>query len=299
MKPTVSPEIRQNILDLRRRHSLSEVAKLTGLPLGTVKTICRRSGQFTDNMEHRQLFTLPPIAESQSTALAVPELPPKQAITGDAELDAIIWLQQVVSTGNPDLIEKAKLASAQIKTSTEALSKRYMQYLCKKHPGDTMRVAFASFGFGDLDSQAEKALSRAICTREAVARFGSETACFNKTPAEQFVMAALEGIESDELTKKVKAILDKPPYSPHTLSDCLYELAYWRDLWQLRSAVDWNLANCDNQEEWLRRDYVFWRMSQIRPQSKSEAQEVLSFMLAEELMDRGDDTEAVLFNLLS
>jgi DNA-directed RNA polymerase specialized sigma24 family protein len=60
MKPPVSPDQRQHAIELRRTHSLREVASLTGLPLGTVKTLCSRSRAFSDNPVHRDLFTLPP-----------------------------------------------------------------------------------------------------------------------------------------------------------------------------------------------------------------------------------------------
>jgi hypothetical protein len=59
MKRPVSPEQRQQVIDLRRSHSLADVASMTGLPLGTVKTLVSRSGRFSDNLAHRALFTLP------------------------------------------------------------------------------------------------------------------------------------------------------------------------------------------------------------------------------------------------
>lgn len=104
MKPPVSIEIKQQVLKLRHAHSLAEVAKLTSLPVGTVKTICSRSGAFCDNLTHRALFSLPPIKVSQQTALVVPELPPKKDVTGDKEVDAVLWLRQVIKTGQADLI---------------------------------------------------------------------------------------------------------------------------------------------------------------------------------------------------
>ena len=75
MKPVVSPQARAQVLELRRSHSLSEVAARTGVALGTVKTICYRSGAFSDNPKLRTMFTLPEIRPSESTALAVPTLP--------------------------------------------------------------------------------------------------------------------------------------------------------------------------------------------------------------------------------
>ena len=58
VKQRVSDEQRRQVLDLRRRKSLREVAEATGLPLGTVKTLVSRSGAFRDNEQHRALFPL-------------------------------------------------------------------------------------------------------------------------------------------------------------------------------------------------------------------------------------------------
>ena len=100
MKMPVSPEAREKVLELRRSHSLGKVAELTGLPLGTVKIICVRSGAFNDNPRHRALFALPAIQASTSTALVVPTLPPQAVVTGDKEVDAVIWLREVIATAD-------------------------------------------------------------------------------------------------------------------------------------------------------------------------------------------------------
>lgn len=89
-------EQREQVITLRRKHSLSEVASLAGLSLGTVKAIISRSGLFTDNPRHRAMFTLPPLQSSGETLPAVPELPPQQVVTGDKEIDALLWLRQVI-----------------------------------------------------------------------------------------------------------------------------------------------------------------------------------------------------------
>lgn len=91
------------MLELRRRHSLSEVAEIAGLPLGTVKSIISRSGLFADNPRHRAMFTLPPRQSCRETLPAAPELPPQQVVTGDKEIDALLWLRQVIETGDRHL----------------------------------------------------------------------------------------------------------------------------------------------------------------------------------------------------
>ncbi|WPP46619.1 hypothetical protein [Pseudomonas sp. AN-1] len=129
-KQRVSDEQRRQVLDLRRKHSLREVAEATGLPLGTVKTIVSRSGAFRDNAQHRALFTLPPVREAAETLPAeAPELPPQEVVTGDRELDAVLWLRGVITTGNAAMIAKALEAAKRIKTPADTLEKRYAQYL--------------------------------------------------------------------------------------------------------------------------------------------------------------------------
>lgn len=97
-------EQRELVLEQRRCHSLSEVAEITGLPLGTVKSIISRSGLFTDNPRHRAMFTLPPRQNCRETLPASPELPPQQVVTGDKEIDALLWLRQVIETVDPGRI---------------------------------------------------------------------------------------------------------------------------------------------------------------------------------------------------
>lgn len=94
-------EQREQVITLRRKHSLSEVASLAGLSLGTVKAIVSRSGLFTDNPRQRAMFTLPPLQSSGETLPAVQELPPQQVVTGDREIDSMLWLRQVIGTGHP------------------------------------------------------------------------------------------------------------------------------------------------------------------------------------------------------
>lgn len=148
------------VLELRRGHSLREVAAQTGLPLGTVKTICARSGAFKDNPQHRVLFTLPEV--QSSTTLAAPMLPTESPVTGDKEIDAVLWLREVIKTGRADLIEKAMEAAKRIKTPLKDLEKRYTAHLIAKIGGSWV-TALGSFGlphtllerFSGIDAQSQ------------------------------------------------------------------------------------------------------------------------------------------------
>ena len=50
------------------------------------------------------MFTLPALQMSAETLPAAQELPPQQVVTGDKEIDALIWLRQVIETGDPGRI---------------------------------------------------------------------------------------------------------------------------------------------------------------------------------------------------
>lgn len=300
MKQTVSPETRQQVLELRRRHSLRAVAEQTGLPLGTVKTICSRSGAFRDNEGHRALFSLPPMRHSSQTLPAVPELPPQQRVTGDKEVDAVLWLRQVIGTGQAALIEKAMQAAKKIKTPLDQLEKRYTQILASANPGNPF-ATFASFNFANLEGLAKKSITKAARQHEARSRFGDDL--FAETPAESFCIAALHGLEPNGFGLLSDAEADQrfgahPELSPNTLTDCLREITYWNELGSLRSSVD--LYTDGPPEAYARRCFAFRMLGRIRPRSTDEALSVLRWMLEDKQnnMDRGDNTDAILLNLI-
>lgn len=301
MKPGVSPDTRRQVLELRRRHSLREVAERTGLPLGTVKTLCSRSGAFRDNEAHRALFSLPPIRHSSQTMPAIPELPPQQRVTGDKEVDAVLWLRDVIGTGQATLIEKAMLGAKKIKTPLKEVEKRYQVWLMKENPG-SLFAALSSFDFANLEGLARKSIEKAAGRHEARSRFGDEL--FADTPAESFCITALHGIEPGSMGFIDDDVAEErfdahPELLPHTLNDCLRELAYWRELYWLRNSVDSHGSDGPN-EAYARSSFTFRLLGRIRPRSKDEALTVLRWMLADKQnnMDRGKDTDAILFNLV-
>jgi hypothetical protein len=297
MKHGVS--LKAKVLELRRGHSLREVSSLSGLPLGTVKTICARSGAFKDNPRLRELFTLPPIQVSESTALVVPELPPQEVVTGDKEIDAVLWLRSVIRTGQADLIAKAMEASKRIKTPLKELSDRYLKHLVSKNPGN-WTVAFQTIGFDDLEGLAHGSTKKATRQHAATARFGSIEALFADTPAERFAIDALAGLkmkkgygdyDDSQVDKRFQA---HPDLMPNTLSDCLHELAYWHDLYVLRHAHD----GCDQgHEAYARECFAFRCLARIKPKTKAEAVAVFRYLADAERMD-DTETESILLNLI-
>ncbi len=299
MKPGVSTDTRRRVLELRRRHSLREVAEQTGLPIGTVKTICSRSGAFRDNEAHRVLFSLPPMRQSAETLPAVPELPPQQRVTGDKEVDAVLWLRQVIGTGQAALIEKAIQAAKQIKTPLDKLEKRYTKILASANPGNPF-ATLGSINFADLDGLARKSIEKAARKHEARSRFGDDL--FADTPAESFCITALHGLKPGKMGFIADADADERfmqhiELLPNTLSDCLREISYWNDLSSLRYSVE---MYDGPPEAYARRCFAFRMLGRIRPRSKDEALTVLRWMLSDKQsnLDRGEDTDSILLNLI-
>lgn len=299
-KPKLPDDLRQRVIALRRTHSLRDVAKATGLSLGTVKTITSRSGQFRDNLTHRALFTLPPIKPSAETLPAVPALPPKQAVTGDKEVDAVLWLRQVIGTGQAALIERAMVAAKQVKTPLPELEQRYSDYLLRS-TGSPF-ATLSAIGLGDLERLAAKSIARLALETEARARFGEDL--FADTDAELFCIEALAGLKPDsigffddaEAAARFKA---KPALLPHTLADCLHELAYWDTLYRLRHSARTSVYDSDEGpiEATARRHFALALLAEIRPRTRDEAKAALRYLI--EQGHRGDKaSDAILSNLV-
>ncbi|MEN5198482.1 hypothetical protein ABE525_04585 [Pseudomonas wadenswilerensis] len=298
-KQRVSDEQRRLVLDLRRRHSLREVAEITGLPLGTVKTLVSRSGAFRDNEQHRAMFTLPPISASTETLPSVPELPPQEVVTGDKEVDAVLWLRSIISTGQTALIDRAMEGAKKIRTPLDVLEKRYRDYLVAANPGHLF-AAMSSFGFADLEALASQAIGQHQLRLEGAARFGDDLLA--DTAAETFCIEALRGLEAtgqfgDFDKGQVAARFSAhPELLPHTLADCLYELGYWDQLYRLRHAADRDVS--DGPPEATARDwFVFGLLAQIRPRDKAEALTVFRYLIASQRDDMAE-SEAILCNLI-
>lgn len=251
-----------------------------------------------DNQAHRALFSLPPIQASASTDVAVPELPPQKVVTGDADVDAVLWLRQVISTGQADLIAKAREAATRIKTPLKDVEKRYTEHLHRANPGNPF-ATFSSFGFADLERWIEVSVERAARQHEARARFGSDL--FKDTPAELFCIDALKGLrqkkphwEFDE--KAVDKRFDRHiEQIPRTLTDCILELTYWTDLYWLRNAMHQHSDGLPQGR--ARQDYVFRMLSRIPPRDPDEAAEVLRYLASNDGMDRAQ-TGSILMNLV-
>lgn len=255
-----------------------------------------------DNLALRALCSMPAARPSTSTALAVPELPARESVTGDDEVDAVLWLQKVVSTGQPPLIAKALEAAKLITTPMKVLGNRYAQYLLRKHPGNTMAAAFGSMNFGELEKAAETAVAREQRRHAALSQFGTVEEILAKTPAEVACEKALRGVKKSKTfpvydDKADGRFLKVEALTPHTLADCLHVQVYADQIYRLRN----DACAGDAGDHWpafqAYDDFAFRMMQRIAPCSAAEALAVLEHMIEEDKMDR-TESEAILRNLI-
>ena len=250
------------------------------------------------NRKLRALVTLPPVQHSASTSISVPTLPPQGVfVTGDKEVDAVLWLRDVIRTGDPTLISKALEAAKLIKTPLKDIADRYRNYLVAKNPGN-WTAAFATLGFDDLEGLAKTSVEKLTRQHEARARFGDTL--HDDTPAELFAIEALAGLKPSknfgELDERQvdKRFLANPDLMPNTLNDCLYELAYWHDLYWLRNAF----GCCDpGPQAYARERFVFRSLANIPARTKHEALAVYQYLKDRDGMDEAE-TDGILLNLI-
>lgn len=257
-----------------------------------------------DNQRLRALFALPPIQESSSTSVAVPEMPPQKTVTGDPEVDAVLWLQEVVKTGNQLLIDKAMEAAKRIQTPMETLGKRYGGYVLRRSKGNTMAAVFSSIGFGELESQAKRAIAKRAGKHEALARFGDEATLFSDTPAERACIKALRGVKKPKGAHYYDDFVVAERFSKHlalaltptSINDCLHAIKYWNEIYRLRSSAA-DMAGDHSEQATAHEWYCFAMMAQIQPRSADEAMAAFDHMINEDKLDQSD-SKSILRNLV-
>lgn len=291
------------VLALRRAQSAKDVATALGLPIGTVKAICSRAGLTRSNPRLREFFQLPEPVASHCTEVAMPpDLPEQTTVTGDKDVDAMLWLRRVVETGDADLIAKALEAAKRITTPAKELELRYGRHLAAT-AGSSFFAALGSMNFANLEGHAKSVIERKRKQRDALARMGGTIeAVFTNTPQEQFCMDTLALVPTVEQPWKKHdpdlanaAFEQQTDLAPHTLDDCLYELHYWHALYRCRSA--WLNSGDPWQEVQAREDYLRWCMGRIKPKTRAEAKDVLAYLVQEDGLN-WKEADTILENLI-
>ncbi|HEI8999783.1 TPA: hypothetical protein SLH12_002272 [Citrobacter koseri] len=298
-------DIKETVLDLKRSgKGYKTISRETGVNINTVKSICRRSGLFRDNPEHRVLFTIPEPKYRTELATVKP-LPPQQAITGHKQTDAYLWVLEVIKTGEPVHIAAAEAALEKLTITPKEAQERYTRYLQQNGAGWT-----SVFSTMWLDNP-QRFISNAKSQREKAAKvrgaFGSHEAVFDPVPAECLIESRYgpyQGIYCDYMQEGDGEFIytDVLP-APYTLSDVVREYQYWDWLSQMRVAAykelhpgeyAWESSHIWHRENWLEK-----QLEIIRPISREEALNVLKWYLeSENFADTGRRQDGVYLNLI-
>lgn len=224
-------------------------------------------------------------------------MPPQLTVTGDQEVDALLWLRSVIDTGDTRLIEIAMEAAKRINTPLCDLERRYTAYLNAANPG-VFFATFAAIGFGDLERHARRSIEKRRLQIEGRARFSADL--WLDMEAERYCIEALKGVPEvyGEPGKAQAAarFRSRPELMPHTLADCLYELVYWHQIYLIRNATDKDYTD-PYQEVTAREWFVFGLLAEIRPRHKDEAKAVFRHLMAQDISDQ-KEVERILENLI-
>lgn len=301
----MSNEIKELLLRLKRSgKGYKTISRETGVNINTVKSICRRSGLFRDNPEHRMLFTIPEPKYSTELATIKP-LPPQRVITGHKQTDAYLWVLEVIKTGEPVHIVAAEVALEKLTITPKEAKERYTRYLQQSGAGwtsvfSTMWLDNPQYFISNAKSQREKAAKvRGV--------FGSHEAVFDPVSAECLIesryRAYLEIYCEFMLEGDGEFIYTDVLPSPYTLSDVVREYQYWNWLSQMRVAAykelhpdeyAWESSHIWHRENWLEK-----QLEIIRPISREEAMNVLKWYLEnEDFADMGRRQDGVYLNLI-
>jgi hypothetical protein len=232
------------------------------------------------NPEHRRLFAIPHPKPSDSTALAVPQLPEARTVTGDREVDAMLWLKEVCQTARDvAIVDRALEAAAKIQTPAKAIEDRYVAWLRLQPELHPLQIAFASIGIADIERHAETARERIAKHAEGMAAFGSYEVAMNDTPAERMVFetvgAVLDGEELWRAKSDRLGALFTESVNPATLTECMAELRYWQWLHDIR----WRMGQTEHPDEFqgdddridARRWFVEGLLTELAPVDRAEA----------------------------
>jgi hypothetical protein len=238
------------------------------------------------NPEHQRLFSIPTPAPSTERALVSAPLPDPEAITGDRELDAVLWLGHVIKTAvEPAVLDRAAEAASQITTPAKEIEQRYADWLQRQPGAHPFQIAFAVVGAGDLEKQIERARERISVYREGLALFGSHEAAMMPTPAEQMILDTIAPLPDGEhwnWTPDELARLFARSINPASLTEVVNELRYWSWLGHLR----WKMAEThgdysdDSAEIDARRWWAESLLTTMLPQTRTEAGAVVDAIKA-------------------
>lgn len=301
----VNKEMKDNIIRLKRSGlGYKSISRETGVNINTVKSICRRSGLFRDNPEHRALFTIPEPKYCTELTTIKP-LPPQRVITGHKQTDAYLWVLEVIKTGEPVHIAAAEAALEKLTITPKEAQERYTRYQQQNGAGWTS--VFSTMWLDNPQHFISNAKSQRDKSAKVRGAFGSHEAVFDPVPAECLIESRYgpyQVIYCDFMLEGGGEFIytDVLP-APYTLSDVVREYQYWDWLSSMRVAAYKELHPdeyaWENSHIWHRENWLEKQLEIIRPISCEEALNVLKWYLENEnFADMGRRQDCVYLNLI-
>ncbi|KMW73327.1 hypothetical protein TI10_09605 [Photorhabdus luminescens subsp. luminescens] len=280
----------------------------------------------TDNLKHKTLFAIP--EPSYSTALAtVKPLPVQRKITGNKQVDAYLWVLEVIKTNESAHLDAAEEALKKLKITPKEAQKKYSDYLMKSGV-HAFQIAFGTISMDNPQGYIDRAKEQIKEAVKVRASFASYEAALELTEPEKLMLVGelaeiyepfyywnekeqAEGCmygdrvnETDKLRKATaKGFTEQLP-EPHTLSDVIREFLYWDWLYQMRNVAAKELDpggyGIDERNYiYDREDYLEGRLAVIPAMNRQEAIDVCKWVLSEERFhDRSELTDKIILNLV-
>ncbi|WP_323870391.1 helix-turn-helix domain-containing protein [Xenorhabdus szentirmaii] len=279
----------------------------------------------TDNTAHKTLFTIP--EPSYSTAIAtVKPLPVQRKVTGNKQVDAYLWVLEVIKTNEPAHLDAAEAALKKLKITPKDAQQKYADYLMKSG-AHAFQVAFGTMSMDNPQSYIDRAKEQIRNAAKVRGVFASYEVALALTEPEKLMLVGelaeiyepfhywneeehAEGCmrgdrinEVDKLRKATaKGFAEQLP-EPHTLSDVVREFLYWDWLYQMRNvaAKELDPGGYGMDERYYiydREAYLEEKLATLQAVNRQEAIAVCQWVLEEERFHDLEVTDRIILNLV-
>ncbi|WP_408673259.1 helix-turn-helix domain-containing protein [Xenorhabdus doucetiae] len=278
-----------------------------------------------DNLAHKALFTIPEPTYSTELATVKP-LPVQRKITGNKQVDAYLWVLEVIKTNEPAHLEAAEEALKKLKITPKAAQQKYSDYLMKSG-AHAFQIAFGTMSMDNPQGYINRAKEQIRKASQVRGLFGSYEQALDDCEAERLMKSSRYYIsdpcfgwteeekrkgsisgsrvfEVDDLRKEKGGDFTDVLPEPHTLSDIVRELQYWDWLYSVRDSaakeLGWEYGYPQHDDAvYDRENYLEKQLTRIQAVNRQEAIDVCKWVLSEgRFDDRSDLTDRIILNLV-
>uniref|UniRef100_UPI001B3008A7 hypothetical protein n=1 Tax=Vibrio crassostreae TaxID=246167 RepID=UPI001B3008A7 len=234
----------------------------------------------------------------------ITELPPQQRVTGDKEVDAYLWLRQIVSeVPHPMVFNLAEEAVKKLTRPLKELVDAYSSWAIQQDGASAIGVAFGTFHMDNFAGTLEGHRKKLEQFNAAKGHFGTIEAAFELTEPEailvdRWVLDYGDRQESPLLREsEYYHMLDVLP-KPTSITEVLNELEYWDELYSLRYALEECEQHCLVE---IRIHWLECQLPVMPPASKEEAVRLAEYISTDDRLDLATlaDTRTLIRNCVN